>query len=79
MLETKTATVTDKLTRVETATRTETRTDKVTVTEVSTKVQPTTFTSVWVKTDVIDKVSAKGLHYVSLLTTLLRPRRLKTH
>lgn len=60
MLETKTATVTDQITSVETATKTETMTNYVTVTDVSTVVEPTTYTSVWVSTDIRDNVSLLG-------------------
>jgi hypothetical protein len=51
-----TATLTDKMTIVQTATKTQVMTDFMTVTKLSTVVQPTTFTSIWVSTNVIDKV-----------------------
>jgi hypothetical protein len=44
------------MTQVMTATETDTKTDSVTMTEISTVVQPTTYTSIWVSTDIIDKV-----------------------
>lgn len=53
---TQTATKTDDVTLVQTATRTEIQTDMVTVTQVSTLVQPTTFTSVYVSTDIVNNV-----------------------
>jgi hypothetical protein len=56
LVETNTATVTDKMTFVHTATQTQFETEKVTVTQLSTVVQPTTYTSIWIKTDVIDNV-----------------------
>lgn len=57
MEETQTATVTDKMTVVQTATRTETMTDRVTMTEVSTLVQPTTYVKTWVSTEIQDRVT----------------------
>lgn len=48
-------TVTDLMTM--TATKTQTETDFVTMTDVSTVVQPTTLTSVYVETKIMDDVS----------------------
>ena len=51
-----TDTLTDKMTIGQTATKTQVMTDFMTVTKLNTVVQPTTFTSIWVSTNVIDKV-----------------------
>jgi hypothetical protein len=53
-------------------TDTMTMTDMVTVTEVSTMIQPTTFTSVWVKTQVIDNVRTtdfESVYFVLITNT----------
>jgi hypothetical protein len=55
-----TATVTDKITSVQTATKTETMTDRVTMTDTVTMVEPTTVTKVWVETQTKDNVSCSS-------------------
>ena len=55
-MQTQTATVTDKMTMVQTATMTQTMTDHVTMTDTVTMVAPTTITSVWVQTQTMDNV-----------------------
>lgn len=52
-----TATVTDQVTSVQTATKTETQTDRITMTDTVTRVEPTTVVSVWVQTETKDNVS----------------------
>jgi hypothetical protein len=66
-METQTATVTDMMTRFETATLTQIMTDMVTVTDVSTVIQPTTYVSVWVKTQVIDNVCTTNFDIFPIL------------
>jgi hypothetical protein len=68
-MQTQTATVTDKMTSVQTATMTQTMTDSITMTDTVTKLTPTTVTSVWVQTQTMDNVSSVPDPYESRLTS----------
>ena len=57
---TQTATVTDQMTVLQTATVTDVMTDFMTVTDFSTIIQPTTYTSIYVSTEIYDQVCASA-------------------
>lgn len=74
---TQTATVTDKMTYIQTQTATKTETDRVTMTEVSTMIEPTTYVSTYVSTEIQDNVSnisgSSDIRYLN--HAICRPRR----